>query len=684
MAAVSEQSPARPARSGLEPDASRRPAISPHWPDDVLTLLAALSLNAVFVAWGQLGGGFDPVRWLPGALLAVGLVAAVLVGSRGNLQRDRRAWLAVGSLAIFAAWSYVSILWADVPGDAWTGANRTLMYAAIFTVFLVMPWTALSAQFVAWAFAAGVTTVAAHAVWVVSTTYKDAYFIDGRFSYPTGYSNASVALYMCGFWVALALATRRSQPPVIRGLALGASVFLAQAAFIVQSRAAMVAVPVAAVLVVAATPSRLRTSVGLGVVTVPLVVGWNTHLEVYERAEEGRRFLETAMQPSAWFMVVTAVAGVVLGLVWAFADRRYMLSQRSVRALGAAAVSVVVVVLLTGAVVFARADPVDRARTAWSELTTNETEYEGALRLGSLDSERWDHWRVGVGRFLDRPLAGIGAEQFNVDYLRQRETSVDARYAHSFGIGVLSQLGLVGALLFGVFAVLATLLARPRSGDEPIVGTIRLGAFALWTYWLVHGAVDWFYEIPAVTGPVFAFLGIAAALEPRSTLLPPPGRWRTVATILGVVACAAALIALASAYLAAREVKVATKVWAADPEAAFDHLERARILNPLSDEPDLYAASIATRLGDRARMRLYFTRTLERNPFNWYARLQLGLTYELEGRRQDAIREVRRAQELNPADDILEDVVEKLDRGERVTPRSVDRLFLERILERLR
>ncbi len=43
--------------------------------------------------------------------------------------------VALGCLAAFTALSYLSILWAGAPGDAWEGANRTLLYLLVFALF---------------------------------------------------------------------------------------------------------------------------------------------------------------------------------------------------------------------------------------------------------------------------------------------------------------------------------------------------------------------------------------------------------------------------------------------------------------------------------------------------------------------------------------------------------------------
>src|SRR4030088_329052 len=43
--------------------------------------------------------------------------------------------VALGCLAAYTAFSFLSIVWAGVPGDAWEGANRTLLYLLVFALF---------------------------------------------------------------------------------------------------------------------------------------------------------------------------------------------------------------------------------------------------------------------------------------------------------------------------------------------------------------------------------------------------------------------------------------------------------------------------------------------------------------------------------------------------------------------
>src|SRR5205823_9294520 len=79
---------------------------------------------------------FPRTHWAPGALIVLALLALALVtiGIRVS-EIPVAVRLALGCLAAYTALSFLSILWAGVPGDAWEGANRTLLYLLVFALF---------------------------------------------------------------------------------------------------------------------------------------------------------------------------------------------------------------------------------------------------------------------------------------------------------------------------------------------------------------------------------------------------------------------------------------------------------------------------------------------------------------------------------------------------------------------
>lgn len=148
---------------------------------------------------------------------------------------------------------------------------------------------------------------------------------------------------------------------------------------------------------------------------------------------------------------------------------------------------------------------------------------------------------------------------------------------------------------------------------------------------------------------------------------------------LGVLAVVVAGASLALPWLSARQVHAAVTGWRADPAAAFDRLDRARRLNPVSDEPDVYAGVIASQIGDEGRQRSAFLRAHRRNPLNWYPLLSLGAIDARRGRTEQALVWLSRAERLNPLEETIRVVREGLRRGKPVSDAELERIFAERV-----
>src|SRR4051794_25098001 len=98
--------------------------------------LAALVGVAVLVWWSTDQGGYFQRTWYPGTVLLLGVLVATAIGAPDSFRGLPRAGqVALGALAAFTAWSFLSISWADAPGPAWDAANRALLYLILFTLF---------------------------------------------------------------------------------------------------------------------------------------------------------------------------------------------------------------------------------------------------------------------------------------------------------------------------------------------------------------------------------------------------------------------------------------------------------------------------------------------------------------------------------------------------------------------
>src|SRR6202034_4030349 len=63
----------------------------------------------------------------------------------------------------------------------------------------------------------------------------------------------------------------------------------------------------------------------------------------------------------------------------------------------------------------------------------------GAARLGTLQSNRYDYWRVAVKAFDAEPLRGVGAGGWAVWWLRDRNINAFAQDAHSLPLQTLAE-----------------------------------------------------------------------------------------------------------------------------------------------------------------------------------------------------------------------------------------------------
>jgi O-antigen ligase len=126
----------------------------------------------------------------------------------------------------------------------------------------------------------------------------------------------------------------------------------------------------------------------------------------------------------------------------------------------------------------------------------------GATRLSSTDSNRYAYWQVALETFADHPLRGHGSGSFAVDWLRERDVPEVVRDAHSLELETAAELGLVGLVLLALLlgGVVAAAVRAPAAG--PIAGL---------SVWAAHSALDWDWEMPALTLVALILAGLLLA-----------------------------------------------------------------------------------------------------------------------------------------------------------------------------
>jgi O-Antigen ligase len=659
--------------------------------------IPALVAIALFFVWSTSQLGYPVTHWAPGGLLVLALLGVALSVVRLRLvEVPLPVRVALACLAGYTVLSFASIAWAAVPGEAWEGADRTLLYLLVFALFALWPQQGRSAALIVgvWtlatiglaAFVALHVDVAAH-----STMRLASLFPGGRLVYPSGYANANAAQWLIAFWPALLLARSERLPWGLRGVLAGGAVLLAEVALLSQSRGALYATPVMLVLVFALLPERVRTFVTLLPVAAGIAVAAPAALRVGERLEHGH----TATSALHTATIATFAAALVVGLVVALGaaiEGRLAFAPPTRRhvhqAIGAVAIAMLVALLAGGWAL--AGNPVTRARHAWDTFKS-ENGYAADSSSGSrltsgLGSTRYDFYRVALDEFVAHPIVGIGADNFFEPYLQHRRSEETPHYPHSVELRTLTETGLLGGVL-ALVGVGGALLACWRAVRRPdrLTRTIAAAALAGFGYWVVHGSFDWFWEFAGLGAPAFALLGIACALAPRADAERAAAvAARSSGTRLrlglvaagGVLAVLAAGVSLAAPWLSQLEVQSAARIWPGAPRRAYARLDDAARLNPLSDEAYLVAGSIALRFHDLTRADNEFALALKRVPADAYATLERGAIASARGDRRSALELLGRAALLNPRDSLTREALMLVREGRRLNVEALNRSIL--------
>jgi tetratricopeptide (TPR) repeat protein len=676
----------------------------------------ALAALALFVVWATSQAGYPLTHWAPGALIVLALVGiALAIVPLRVAEMPGTVRIALAALAAYAALSYLSILWAAVPGEAWEGANRTLLYLLVFALFACWRQGATSA-----ALLLCVWTLALIALALFTALHLDAassaslqtLLPGGRLLYPSGYPNANAAQWLMAFWPALLLARSPRLPWGLRGLLAGGAVLLADVALLSQSRGSLYATPVMLVLVFALLPDRTRTFAVLIPVAVGIGAAALAVLDVGNSLTGGAVTPAAVHSATAAMLAAAGVTGLVVAL-GALAESRATLSKRAVGRMrvGVRAVAAVTLVAIVAGGLAAAGNPIARVESGWRTFKGGYAAdaTSGSRLVSGLGSNRYDFYRVALDEFLAHPLLGIGADNFQQQYLAHGRSEETPRYPHSIELRTLAQTGLLGTLL-ALVGLGAALLAGARAvrSADPLIRAVAGAALAGFAYWVVHGSFDWFWEFAGLGSPAFALLGLACALAPRRTraaeapvaperpaVAEPAGAGepaagepaartapraspvrRRLALAAGSLLALAAVISLLAPWLSQLEVQSAARVWTGARQTAYARLRAAARLNPLSDEAELVAGSIALRYGELTRADREFAMALSRSPGDAYATLERGAIASARGERTAALALLERAVQLDPREPLAREALSIARAGRRVSIQGLNRSIL--------
>ena len=417
---------------------------------------AALAPAGILAVVAFADGGFDAAawRWITLSFIALGAIALVM----GMPGRPSRAQVTVAAaMAALAGWTALSILWSDDPSSTGLEWQRTLVYAAALAAAAVLVRRRTAPALLAGVLAAVVlVTGAALAARLVRDGSVQIVPTQGTLLVePFGYSNAVAIFAVIGLLLALGFAAEAASP-ASRALAGAAAPVLAAALTMTESRGGWLALAAGLLVAVGLRPRLAVTALGL----VPAIAAavWLCERSALPLAGgqpngEGGRLALALLGVALLAAALTSAVGRV-----------------PMRRPGPALAVLAPVIAVTGVLGLVLGGPQPNL---------------GARTL---------YWQVALDQYAANPLLGSGAGTFARYWLLALPVDEVARDAHSVYLEVLAELGPIGLALL-VLALAPPLLAGVRARNRPLVAAAA-GAYAAL---LLHAALDWDWELPAVT-----------------------------------------------------------------------------------------------------------------------------------------------------------------------------------------
>lgn len=647
MAVTTPASPRVATRVGVRPALSRTPRSGVA----LLAALVAVCAYAVF-AHGAVGLPEEPRLQIGVALVAVGAAVGVLLTRTLTLRAPAEAWVAVGLLLGFAVWCGISLLWSVAPERTWAHVNRTIAYALVVVLAIALASSvprALSRLAYGWLAVALVVALYALAgkiipgVEILGIDFNHA-ALASRLRAPLEYWNALGLVMVLAMPIALRVTTDTTRRDGARLAALAAFFVLFVCLCMTYSRGGILALFTALVVVTVLGGQRLR---GLAVAGVAIVISLPAL---------GLAFNRPALKGINVPLGERIPDGIVLGLVTAGCLIALLIAGSGMLQLeqrtpwneertqlvwrGLAAIAAILAIFTFGAILAAPDGPGGWADRAWEKFSqTSKDEVSDPSRLVSSNSgNRWVWWKEAAGAWSDKPLHGWGAGSFAVTHKMYREVELGVAQPHNMPLQFLAETGIIGTLLvsgalgFLLFCALDRLRAMPR-GRERDLGAALLAAAAAW---LVHGLVDWDWDIPGVTVPALLFLGVLAAAPWAPRRGEPAVRSATGTRGLALaLACVCLGLVIVSAGLPMVADQKASSAQAVSTDAGADELQDAAAnadlaarLDPTAVRPLLAAAALAEGRGRLLDARRFLLDAADRQPYSstvWFRLLELAL-----------------------------------------------------------
>ena len=654
-------------RAPAEPSPNPRRSVLPG-PRAVPSLLALLALLASIAVLGFLSGGYIFVRTAPLVFVLAGLAVAGVWLVRRPARPSRAYLVGLVALTAFVAWAGLSVLWSTGPDLSWVAFDVVAFYLLVVFVCGVLPGGPAQLRLAAYGFALVVAAFAVYALLgkIVPDVVTDAHTF-ARLSAPIGYWNVLAAIIVMAIPVALEAASRKSLPAWVRGLVSSGLVILFFTFFFAFSRGGFVALAVALLVYFVLSTRRLSGLVSLAVPGVLVAV------VLYHVRHLGTLFTETTNDTLRTAQGHALARWVVVALVVAFggqvlvalAHRRWPLPARTVRVVGIAVLVVLVAAPIAfGAYYFPRHGGLGGwVRVHYDAALSSSGPSNSVGRLTALGSSGRIPWfREALKGFRAHEIVGSGAGTFRfTNYLYRNQPSV-VKHSHNQWLNVLSELGLVGLVLFvvavgGLVVAAFGRLFKDRTDPER---SLLAACQAAIVVFVVHMSIDWDWDMAVITVAFLLLVGVAAAYvrqrgQAGDAAAATPSRRPSLAVrllVTGLVVFGA--ISWALPYLSQRATSGAVNAASRGrlTQAAASAREASR-LDPLAVGPLITLALVQVQQRQATAARTTLDKAVHLQPRNYETYYQMGLL-ELNsfGRRSAATQWFRRALALNPLDSL--------------------------------
>jgi hypothetical protein len=456
------------------------------------------------------GGYFDGPR-----AIAVGVAWGVvfilaLVGPL-PLPASTPGRLALGGLVGLAGWSAISLAWAPLAEPAVDNVQRLLLYVGALLASVALLRGPRAARAVEPVLALGALTAIGYGL--AGRLLPDLVELSrssragGRLEQPITYWNAEGLLAAIGLVLCIRLAGDSSRATPVRAFAAAAVAPLGLGVYLSYSRGAAVVALIGLIILLAGAPSRPQLRATIAGLVVTVVLSATSALFPGVASLEGS---SAQQQSDGAIMLAVVLAAMVasawIAVLWARAEGRNrerlknLSYARRLPLVAAVAGGVCVAGLIVGGL------GERGGQSAQAE--------EGPSRFASVESSRYEYWRVGFEAFTDDPIKGVGAGGYGVVWRMKRQIGEGVKEVHSLVLETATELGVPGLLLLALFfgGVAASGLRALRGGVP-----IAAAACAVSGMWVIHAAIDWDWQLPAVTLPAVV---LAGALLAASEVVP--------------------------------------------------------------------------------------------------------------------------------------------------------------------